>query len=97
MLDFGRIGDMVSRFLGGAVTATATATASSIAEVLERSGIDSASLAGLNQVQIIEMLQQHGVNASLLEAVDINAVADAIGRGEGLHSVTEILSQAAQR
>jgi hypothetical protein len=95
MFDFGRIGTLVGGLLGGALQETAPRA--SVIEVLEQVGIDPASLVGLDQSQILELLAQHGADASVLENQDFAALAEALGQGEGLQAIADVVSHVTQR
>ncbi len=95
MFDFGRIGEMVSGLLGGALQDTAAN--GGIMQLLEQAGIDPASLAGLDQAQIMDLLIQHGVDANLLENLDFGALTQVLGQGEGLQGIADIASRLTQR
>ncbi|MDX2203322.1 MAG: hypothetical protein NW223_11285 [Hyphomicrobiaceae bacterium] len=95
MFDFGRFGEIVGGLFGGA--RQEIAGSGEIIEVLERAGIDPASLTGLDQAQILELLAQHGVDASVLENLDIAALGEALGQGEALQSLADVISRVTQR
>lgn len=95
MFDFGRIGEMVGGLIGGPLQETAANAG--IMEALEQAGIDPASLAGLDQAQILELLANHGVDTSVLENLDLAALSETLGQGEGLQTITELISRVTQR
>ncbi|MDX2290457.1 MAG: hypothetical protein NW217_16780 [Hyphomicrobiaceae bacterium] len=95
MFDFGRIGEMVSGLLGGALQDAATPAG--LLEVLEQAGIDPTSLAGLDQGQILELLSQHGVDAQFIENLDLSALSDILAQGDGGQAITEVLSRLTNR
>jgi len=98
MLDFSRIGEMVSGLLGGALQGSAAnVDVAGILETLQNAGIDPSSLAGLDHTQILELLQQHGVDASMLENLDVASLVQGLGQGEGLQAITDVVSRVTQR
>lgn len=99
MFDLGRFGEMISGLLSGSGK---EAQDGGIVGLLAQAGIDPANLAALDTNQLVELLQQHGVDASLLDArlmegIDVAALTEAIQRGDGLNAVVDALSRNAQR
>jgi hypothetical protein len=95
MFDFARMSEMVGALLGGAIWEPVAA--GSIAGIRERTGIDPANFAGLDQAQSVEVLQQHRVQASPLEGLDIAGLTNAFALSEGLLAVVDRLGRSAQR
>lgn len=95
MIDLGRIGELLSGLIGGALQETAAN--SGILQLLSQAGIDPASLAGLDQGQILELLAQHGVDASVLENLDLTTLTETLGQGEGLQAIVEVVGRVTQR
>lgn len=95
MFDFGRIGDVVGGLLGG--VAQETVASAGLAELLERTGIDPAALAGLDQAQVVEFLAQHGVDASVLDNLDLGALSQQFAQGDGIQTIADLIGRATGR
>ncbi|MFZ4809140.1 MAG: hypothetical protein ACOYLQ_17955 [Hyphomicrobiaceae bacterium] len=96
MFDMGRIGEMVGGLLGGRLQEAATNVG--VIEVLERAGIAPESLSGLDPGQILELLQQHGIDISLLQNLDLSALSERFGQGqEGLQVLADVVGRVTQR
>jgi hypothetical protein len=100
MFDLGRIGELVAGFLGR--SGNEAAQDNGLLGLLAQAGIDPTNLSSLDANQLVELLQQHGVDASLIDArltegIDVTALTDAIQRGDGLSAIVDALSRNAQR
>ena len=99
MFDLGRFGEMIFGLLVGSGK---EAQDGGIVGLLAQAGIDPANLAALDTNQLVELLQQRGVDASLIDArlmegIDVAALTEAMQRGDGMNAVVDALSRNAQR
>lgn len=77
MFDFGKLTETIGGLISGSRHDTPV-EGSGIAELLSNAGIDPAQLAGLDQNQIFELLQQYGIDPT---ALDVGQISELLHNG----------------
>ncbi len=82
MIDFGRLTDTIGGFLSG--NAQQAVEATGLAEMLANAGLDPALLDGLSQDEILSLLQQYGIDPSVIDPNQLSEMLQGTGIGGGL-------------
>jgi len=91
MFDFSKITDAIGGLVSGGQQQSPL-DASGIAELLNNAGIDPAMLAGLNQEENLNLLQQYGIDPGQFDLSQLGQLGDLVQGGQ----VGERLTQMAQ-
>lgn len=85
MFDFDRIAEMVRMAGAGLTQPEASAE------------FDPSALIGLDQAQIVDLLAQHGVDASFLDNLDLGALYEQLGQEGSVQSISDLISRVTER
>mgnify|MGYP001184998084 CR=1 FL=1 len=93
MFDLSRITETLGNLLGNAPLADAFQS-SDLMGVLANSGIDLASLQGLDPQQVVELLASHGIDISQYAPDQLQGLLDQLGSGQDvIRSASELLGR----
>lgn len=81
MLDFARLGDVITGLVGGSAS-EAAGSAGDLNALMQSAGLDPSALAGLGPDQVIEMLAAHGIDTQAIDPGQITALLQEFGLNE---------------
>lgn len=93
MFDFSRITEALGNLVGNAPLADALQSSNTMS-VLAHSGIDLASLQGLDPQQVMDLLASHGVDVSQFAPDQLQGLLEQLGSGQDVvNSAADLLGR----
>ncbi len=94
MFDLSRVGELVGDLLG---QNAADASEGGLLQNLTESGFDLTQLDGLAGPEILELLEQSGIDVAGLDATQLSELTGQLSEGIDLQSITDLVGTVADR